>query len=80
MDEHRRERDKQMANIIVTADGHAEWQTSAIYHSQCPVAMQNFPFDSQTCQLVFDAGSAISSEINLVCKLYHVRKLDMWNC
>ncbi len=42
--------------VTVTSDGMVTWTTSVIFKSTCQVEMWNFPFDTQTCMLIFQAN------------------------
>ena len=43
----------------VYADGTVSWPTLSIVHSTCTVKMHNFPFDSQTCQLILGSWTQV---------------------
>ena len=52
--------------IEVSNDGSISWATLAIVRATCQVNMFNFPFDRQTCTLVFASGAEDSSRLLLL--------------
>ena len=51
--------------IRVASDGRAIWSPGQILKSTCAVSVQYYPFDTQTCSMMFVAWSYIASEVQL---------------
>ena len=41
------------SRVIVTKDGRCTWEPTGIFTSNCKLSLTKFPFDKQTCQIVF---------------------------
>ena len=42
-----------LSNVVVDHKGQVEWVPPAIYKSSCRIDVEFFPFDEQTCHLIF---------------------------
>ncbi|XP_031574174.1 neuronal acetylcholine receptor subunit alpha-10-like isoform X2 [Actinia tenebrosa] len=52
--------------VIVKYDGNNTWRAPAIYNSMCVLDVKYFPFDEQTCDLVFASWTRDIKSLNLV--------------
>ncbi|KRZ42935.1 Acetylcholine receptor subunit beta-type unc-29 [Trichinella pseudospiralis] len=53
------------SNVMVESDGTILWVPPAIYKSSCTIDVENFPFDEQTCLLVFGSWTYTHQEVYL---------------
>ncbi|KRX85198.1 Acetylcholine receptor subunit beta-type unc-29 [Trichinella sp. T6] len=53
------------SNVMVESDGTILWVPPAIYKSSCTIDVENFPFDEQTCLLVFGSWTYTHQEVHL---------------
>ncbi|KRZ78770.1 Acetylcholine receptor subunit beta-type unc-29 [Trichinella papuae] len=53
------------SNVMVESDGTILWVPPAIYKSSCTIDVENFPFDEQTCLLVFGSWTYTHEEVHL---------------
>ena len=54
------------SNLLVSFTGSVLWVPPAIYKSSCSINVQYFPFDIQTCALVFGSWTYSEEEVKLV--------------
>ena len=52
-------------HVRVSADGTVTWPTLSIVRSTCTVMMHNFPFDSQTCQLIIGSWTQVRIHVHV---------------
>ena len=52
--------------VRVYADGRVTWLPGEVIHSTCSVDVQNFPFDTQTCDLHFGLKDYLAEEVSLI--------------
>ncbi|OWF51276.1 Neuronal acetylcholine receptor subunit alpha-3 [Mizuhopecten yessoensis] len=50
----------------ITSDGTVSWLPYEVFETKCSINIQHFPFDIQTCDLVFGVWTSSSSEINVL--------------
>ncbi|CAD5206203.1 unnamed protein product [Bursaphelenchus okinawaensis] len=53
------------SNVEVDYRGNVTWVPPAIYKSSCRIDVEYFPFDEQTCQLIFGSWTYNSDEVKL---------------
>ncbi|TKR69550.1 hypothetical protein L596_021694 [Steinernema carpocapsae] len=53
------------SNVVVDYHGDVMWVPPAIYKSSCRIDVEYFPFDEQTCVLVFGSWTYNSNEVKL---------------
>ncbi|KAK0407735.1 hypothetical protein QR680_003556 [Steinernema hermaphroditum] len=53
------------SNVVVDYQGNVMWVPPAIYKSSCRIDVEYFPFDEQTCVLVFGSWTYNSNEVKL---------------
>uniref|UniRef100_A0A0N4ZYX0 Nicotinic acetylcholine receptor n=1 Tax=Parastrongyloides trichosuri TaxID=131310 RepID=A0A0N4ZYX0_PARTI len=54
-----------MCNVVINHKGEMLWVPPAIYKSSCIIVVDYFPFDIQTCHLIFGSWTYNSSEVKL---------------
>ncbi|KAF8365877.1 unc-29 [Pristionchus pacificus] len=54
-----------MCNVVINNLGEMLWVPPAIYKSSCIIDVEFFPFDEQTCHLIFGSWTYNESEITL---------------
>ncbi|KAH7727560.1 nicotinic acetylcholine receptor non-alpha subunit 29.3 [Aphelenchoides avenae] len=54
-----------MCNVVCTNSGEMLWVPPAIYKSSCIIDVEYFPFDEQTCHLIFGSWTYNENEIKL---------------
>ncbi|CAJ0582785.1 unnamed protein product, partial [Mesorhabditis spiculigera] len=54
-----------MCNVVIEHDGSMLWVPPAIYKSSCIIDVEYFPFDEQTCHLIFGSWTYNEQEITL---------------
>ncbi len=54
-----------MSNVIIGYKGNMLWVPPAIYKSSCIIDVEFFPFDEQTCNLIFGSWTYNENEIKL---------------
>ncbi|CAI5437965.1 unnamed protein product [Caenorhabditis angaria] len=54
-----------MCNVVINHKGEMLWVPPAIYKSSCIIDVEFFPFDEQTCTLVFGSWTYNENEITL---------------
>ncbi|KHN70740.1 Acetylcholine receptor subunit beta-type acr-2 [Toxocara canis] len=54
-----------LSNVNVESNGDVTWVPPAIYKSSCRIDVEYFPFDEQTCVLIFGSWTYDSSEVQL---------------
>ncbi|XP_048741565.2 neuronal acetylcholine receptor subunit beta-2-like [Ostrea edulis] len=52
-------------NILLALSGDVIWKPYQVFQSQCSIDVTYFPFDTQTCDIVFTLWSHYSSQVNL---------------
>ncbi|XP_048589485.1 neuronal acetylcholine receptor subunit alpha-7 isoform X2 [Nematostella vectensis] len=52
--------------VIIAFNGNNTWRSPAIYNTMCVLDVKYFPFDEQTCDLVFASWTRDISKLNLV--------------
>ncbi|KAH9508742.1 Neuronal acetylcholine receptor subunit alpha-6 [Bulinus truncatus] len=60
--------------VTVTSDGSIVWVPMLTLHSTCPMDLRDFPYDIQTCNLVFGSWMHTSWEMNVT---FISRKTEM---
>jgi len=50
-------------SVIVDSDGKLEWNPTEVFQITCTADVRNFPFDTQTCTMVFEAVGYTGSEL-----------------
>uniref|UniRef100_A0A914MJT4 Uncharacterized protein n=1 Tax=Meloidogyne incognita TaxID=6306 RepID=A0A914MJT4_MELIC len=53
------------SNVVVDYQGNVSWVPPAIYKSSCRIDVEYFPFDEQTCMLLFGSWTYSSKEVQL---------------
>uniref|UniRef100_A0A914GS68 Uncharacterized protein n=1 Tax=Globodera rostochiensis TaxID=31243 RepID=A0A914GS68_GLORO len=53
------------SNVVVDHQGNVSWVPPAIYKSSCRIDVEYFPFDEQTCVLLFGSWTYSSDEVQL---------------
>lgn len=53
------------AQLLINYAGNVSWYTHSMWKSSCSIDVTNFPFDEQTCQLLFGSWTHTSQELNL---------------
>ncbi|KAE9552233.1 hypothetical protein FO519_004542 [Halicephalobus sp. NKZ332] len=53
------------SNVVVDYQGNITWVPPAIYKSSCRIDVEFFPFDQQTCTLLFGSWTYDSEEVKL---------------
>ncbi len=56
--------------VTIRHDGTCIWEPAQQYHSRCPVDVRMYPFDTQTCKLVFGTWSYSEDLLNLTLNDY----------
>ncbi|EJW73700.1 hypothetical protein WUBG_15392 [Wuchereria bancrofti] len=54
-----------MCNVVINYKGEMLWVPPAIYKSSCIIDVEFFPFDEQTCHLIFGSWTYNENEIKL---------------
>ncbi|CAD5208837.1 unnamed protein product [Bursaphelenchus xylophilus] len=54
-----------MCNVVIENNGDMLWVPPAIYKSSCIIDVEYFPFDEQTCHLIFGSWTYNENEIKL---------------
>ncbi|KAH7716177.1 nicotinic acetylcholine receptor non-alpha subunit 29.3 [Aphelenchoides avenae] len=54
-----------MCNVVIMNNGKMLWVPPAIYKSSCIIDVEYFPFDEQTCHLIFGSWTYNENEIKL---------------
>ena len=53
------------AQLVINYAGNVSWYTHSMWKSSCSIDVTNFPFDDQTCSLLFGSWTHSSQELNL---------------
>uniref|UniRef100_A0AC34QHG8 Neurotransmitter-gated ion-channel ligand-binding domain-containing protein n=1 Tax=Panagrolaimus sp. JU765 TaxID=591449 RepID=A0AC34QHG8_9BILA len=53
------------SNVVVDYQGNVIWVPPAIYKSSCRIDVEYFPFDQQTCTMLFGSWTYNSDEVKL---------------
>ena len=51
--------------VYVTSDGYVSWYPYMVFESKCDIDVTYYPFDKQTCNIVFKTWSYLRWEVNL---------------
>uniref|UniRef100_A0A0N4ZYX2 Acetylcholine receptor subunit alpha-type unc-38 n=1 Tax=Parastrongyloides trichosuri TaxID=131310 RepID=A0A0N4ZYX2_PARTI len=63
-----------MTKAKLSPNGTVEWAPPAIYKSMCQIDIEWFPFDLQTCHLIFGSWTYGGLEVNLKHKDWHLQR------
>ena len=55
-------------NALIEWDGHVCYVPPGMFKSTCPILVESFPFDDQTCTLKFGSWTYDESEVNITNK------------
>uniref|UniRef100_A0A1I8GED9 Neur_chan_LBD domain-containing protein n=1 Tax=Macrostomum lignano TaxID=282301 RepID=A0A1I8GED9_9PLAT len=58
-------KEHRMARVVVYSSGSVLWVPQSLFKSTCPVEIEYFPFDTQTCDLEFGSWTYDVTQINL---------------
>jgi len=50
---------------VVRRNGQVRWQPGGVFRTMCPIDIRFYPFDEQTCDLLFGAWSYYTTKMNL---------------
>ena len=50
---------------VLSRDGRVRWEPGGVFQTMCPIDIRFYPFDEQTCELVFGAWSYYTTKMNL---------------
>jgi len=50
---------------VLSRDGRVRWEPGGVFRTMCPIDIRFYPFDEQTCELVFGAWSYYTTKMNL---------------
>jgi len=53
------------ANVLIYNTGYVMWIPCTIYKSSCSIDVEYFPFDEQTCTLIFGSWTYHGEEVTL---------------
>ena len=53
------------AKVLVYPSGYVLWVPCSIFQSSCSIDVLYFPFDEQTCEMIFGSWTYNSKEVNL---------------
>lgn len=51
--------------VIISSDGELRWSPFEIFETKCDIDIQKFPFDEQTCSIVFVVWSYSKLDVNI---------------
>ena len=60
---------KLITKVTIHPDGLMVWKPPAIYLSLCPIDVEFFPFDEQTCTIKIGSWTYDGSSVNLLHKM-----------
>ena len=50
---------------VLSRDGRVRWEPGGVFRTMCPIDIRFYPFDEQTCNLIFGAWSYYTTKMNL---------------
>jgi len=50
---------------VLRRNGRVRWEPGGVFRTMCPIDIRFYPFDEQTCKLVFGAWSYYTTKMNL---------------
>lgn len=53
------------SNVVLYSDGTIMWIPCAIYKSSCTIDVKYFPFDEQTCEMIYGSWTYNGNEVDL---------------
>ncbi|XP_062570537.1 neuronal acetylcholine receptor subunit alpha-7-like [Saccostrea cucullata] len=70
--------------VIVSRDGSIEWKPYQVFESQCSIDVTYFPFDTQTCNIVFTIWSHYLHQVKITSsrssiKMGEYKSNSMWD-
>lgn len=67
-----------MCNVVINYKGEMLWVPPAIYKSSCIIDVEFFPFDEQTCHLIFGSWTVgfITCALNFNADFQYNRNLN----
>jgi len=60
---------KLITKVTIHHDGLIVWKPPTIYHSLCPIDVEYFPFDEQTCTIKLGSWTYDGYSVNILHKM-----------